>query len=315
MKASVIIPTRNGAENMERLLKALGEQTFRPVQIFVVDSSSEDDTLKICRDCGAEHIQIDIKAFDHGGTRNLAASRAIGDVLVFMTQDAVLSDNECLENLIYPLEDAAVGASYGRQIPKEDANLIERFARGFNYPSSEVTKGIEDLPSLGIKTFFFSNVCSAIKKMAYEEVGGFPDKTITNEDMFLAAKLLMNGYKIAYQPHAVIYHSHNYSFGSQFKRYFDIGVFFNRNQWIRDLARAEGEGIKCLKEMIKFLSGNRRWTWIPYGLADITNRYLGYRVGLLEQALPLWIKKKISYNENFWNNEVPSLIDRRDARV
>lgn len=313
MKASVIIPTRNGAENMERLLKALGEQTLRPVQIFVVDSSSEDDTLKICRDCGAEHIQIDIKAFDHGGTRNLAASRAIGDVLVFMTQDAVLNDNECLENLIYPLEDAAVGASYGRQIPKEDANLIERFVRGFNYPSSEVTKGIEDLPNLGIKTFFFSNVCSAIKKMAYEEVGGFPDKTITNEDMFLAAKLLMNGYKIAYQPHAVICHSHNYSFGSQFKRYFDIGVFFNRNQWIRDLARAEGEGIKCLKEMIKFLSGNGRWTWIPYGLADITNRYLGYRVGLLEQALPLWIKKKISYNENFWNDKVSSIIDRREA--
>lgn len=314
MKASVIIPTRNGAENLERLLKALGEQTLRPEQVLVVDSSSDDDTLKICRDCGADLIQVDLKTFDHGGTRNLAASRALGDVLIFMTQDAVFKDNECLKNLIYPLEDSTVGASYSRQIPKEDANLIERFLRGFNYPPSEVTKGIEDLPNLGIKTFFFSNVCSAIKKLAYEEVGGFPGKTITNEDMFLAAKLLMKGYKIAYQSHAVIYHSHNYSFGLQFKRYFDIGVFFNRNQWLRDLAKAEGEGIKCLKEMVRFLFANRRWTWVPYGLADAANRYLGYRVGLLEGVLPLWIKKKISYNKNFWNNKVSSLIDRRDAR-
>jgi rhamnosyltransferase len=315
MKVSVIIPTRNGGKNLERLLKALGEQTFRPEQVFVVDSSSDDDTLKICRDYGADLIQIDIKAFDHGGTRNLAATRAIGDVLVFLTQDAVLKDNECLKNLIYPLEDAAVGASYGRQIPKEDANLIERFVRGFNYPSSEVTKGIEDLPDLGIKTFFFSNVCSAIKKMAYEEVGGFPDKTITNEDMFLAAKLLMNGYKIAYQPHAVIYHSHNYSFGSQFKRYFDIGVFFNRNRWIKDVSKSEKEGVRYLKEVLKFLFDDGQWNWIPYVLVDATARFLGYRVGLLEQALPLWIKKKISYNKNFWNNnKVPPLIDRRNQR-
>jgi rhamnosyltransferase len=217
-----------------------------------------------------------------------------------MTQDALFKDNESLEKLIKPLEKTTVAASYGRQIPKEDANPIEVFVRSFNYPSAEVIKGIDDLPRLGVKTFFFSNACSAIKKGAYKEVGGFPEKTIMNEDMFLAAKLIMKGYKIAYQPDAVVYHSHNYSLTTQFQRYFDIGVFFNRNRWIRDLARSEKEGFKYLKEMLRFLVDNKQWNWIPYALFDTTSRFFGYRIGLLEKFLPLWFKKKISHNENFW---------------
>jgi rhamnosyltransferase len=166
-----------------------------------------------------------------------------------------------------------------------------------------MTKGIDDLPRLGVKTFFFSNACSAVKKTAFIEVGGFPNKTIMNEDMFLAAKLLVKGYKIAYQPEAVVYHSHNYSLATQFKRYFDIGVFFNRNRWIKDSAKSEKEGFKYLKEMLRFLVYNKQWNWIPYALVDTTNRFVGYRVGLLESSLPLSIKKKVSFNKSFWGHE------------
>jgi rhamnosyltransferase len=205
------------------------------------------------------------------------------------------------------LENPAIAASYGRQIPKEDANPVERFVRSFNYPCGELVKGMDDLPRLGVKTFFFSNACSAIKKNAFEEVGGFPDRTIMNEDMFLAAKLIMKGYKIAYQPDAVVYHSHNYSLAMQFKRYFDIGVFFNRNRWIRDLVNSESEGIRYLKEEIQFLSANRQKNWIPYALTDTAIRFLGYTVGLLEKRLPLYLKKRVSYNKGFWENNNSSL--------
>jgi rhamnosyltransferase len=303
MRVSVIVPTRNGGKYLGRLFKTLREQTFSPVQILVVDSSSDDDTLKICKASGNDLIQIDTKTFDHGGTRNLAAAMATGEILVFMTQDALLKDNECLKDLIRPLEDPTIAASYGRQVPKEDANPVERFVRSFNYPPKGMIKGIDDLPTLGIKTFFFSNVCSAIKKHAFKEVGGFPEKSITNEDMFLAAKLLTKGYKIAYQPDAVVYHSHNYALTTQFKRYFDIGTFFNRNQWIRDLTRPEAEGIRYLKEELIFLSANGQKSWIPYALADTSVRFLGYRIGLLEKRLPLYLKKRASRNKGFWEGQ------------
>lgn len=304
LAVSIIIPTLNGGKYLGKLFGTLQEQSVSPAQILVVDSSSKDNTIKICNAFRVDLIQIEPKTFDHGGTRNLAASRAIGDILVFMTQDTFFRDPGCLGNLIRPLDDPRIAASYGRQVPKEDANPVEKFVRSFNYPSMEMIKGIDDLSRLGIKTFFFSNACSAIKKGAYEEAGGFPEKTIMNEDMFLAAKLLQKGYKIAYQANAVVYHSHNYSLATQFKRYFDIGVFFNRNRWIRDLAKSEKEGVKYLKEMFRFLVDNRQWNWIPYALIDTTNRFLGYRIGLLEKLLPLWLKKRISYNKKFWNDYV-----------
>ena len=291
MQVSVIVPTRNGGKYLGQLFKTLKEQTFMPVQILAVDSSSDDDTSNICEAFGADFIQIDAKTFDHGGTRNLAASRAIGDVLVFMTQDVLFETRECLKNLIKPLEDPIVAASYGRQIPRVDANPVEVFARSFNYPPTEVMKGVDDLPKLGVKTFFFSNACSAIKKRAYEDIGGFPERTIMNEDMFLAAKLIMKGYKIAYQPNAVVYHSHNYPLMRQFRRYFDIGVFFSTNHWIKDVARLEREGIRYLKEEIRFLSSNGERKWIPYALADTTVRFLDIGRASWRGAYPFFLKK------------------------
>ena len=172
MKVSVIIPTRNGEQYLWQLLVTLREQSLRPDQILVIDSSSEDNTVKICRAFAVDIIPIDVRNFDHGGTRNLAASKAIGDILVWMTQDALFRDAECLGNLIRPLFDFKIAASYGRQIPREEANPIERFARVFNYPLAGRIKGLDDLPLLGVKTFFFSNVCSAVKRGPFQEVGG-----------------------------------------------------------------------------------------------------------------------------------------------
>jgi len=225
---------------------------------------------------------------------------------VFMTQDAFFKDAEGLRNLIRPLEDPLIAASFAKQVPQKDANPIETFARQFNYPSVEFVKTFEDLPKLGVKTFFFSNACSAIKRSAYEEVGGFPQKTIMNEDMFLAAKFIVKGYRIAYQPDAVVYHSHNYSLGIQFRRYFDIGVFFCRNRWIRDLSNSEREGMRYAKEALRFLSFNEKKKWIPYALADIVIRFLGYRMGLSERYLPISIKKRVSLNKGFWERGISS---------
>ena len=310
----MIIPTLNGGPYLEKLFKALREQSIHPTQILVIDSSSQDDTVKICRSFKVDFIQIESNLFDHGGTRNLAASNTTGDILVFMTQDSFFRDSQCLENLIRSLESPKIAASYGRQMPRKDANPVERFARTFNYPLQGMIKSMDDLPQLGVRTFFFSNAFSAIKKEAFMEVGGFPEKTIMNEDMFLAAKLLQKGYKIAYQPEAVVFHSHHYSLTTQFKRYFDIGVFFNRNRWIKELGRSEKEGIKYLWGLFRFLVDNEQWKWIPYALVETTYRFFGYRIGLVERILPLWLKKRISYNKHFWKTKAPHFVCQGNLR-
>ncbi|WP_256201267.1 glycosyltransferase family 2 protein [Thermoanaerobacter thermocopriae] len=117
MKISVIIPTLNCENVIGLLLEKLWNQTMKPLEVIVIDSESDDKTREVARKGGANVIKIKRKDFNHGGTRNLAAEHSAGDILVFLTQDALPRNEYFLENLIKPLEDPMIAASYvGRSL-------------------------------------------------------------------------------------------------------------------------------------------------------------------------------------------------------
>jgi rhamnosyltransferase len=296
---SAIIPTLNAGENINNLLTSLENQSI-PCEIIVIDSSSSDRTLEIAASHNVKTITIKRQDFDHGGTRNLAASHAKGDILAFFTQDALPEDRYCLENLIQPLQKSEIAATYGRQIPKTDAKLTEKFARLFNYPDTPLIKSKDDIQSLGIKTFFFSNVCSAIRKKVFEESGGFTEKLIMNEDMLLACRIILKGYKIAYVPEARIFHSHNYTLSQQFKRYFDIGVFLKNSLQPLASVKTAGTGARFLRKEIAYCMQNSAYLSLPYVLGDVIVKYCGYRLGLHCNSIPNPLRKKISMHRHFW---------------
>lgn len=296
---SVIIPTRNAEDYIHGLLTSLRGQSITS-EIIVIDSSSSDTTVKIADSYGVKTKIIVKGNFDHGGTRNLAVTHAMGDIIVFLTQDALPEDKYFLENLIKPLEKPEIAAAYGRQVPKVDAKPTERFTRFFNYPEAPLVKDKEDISEFGIKTFFFSNVCSAIRKREFEELGGFTEKVIMNEDMLLASKLILSGYKIAYVPEAKVIHSHNYSWRQQFKRYFDIGVFLRKNSRSLEHVKAGNVGAEFLKEEIRYLLRNRAYRWVPYVIGETIAKYSGYKLGLHYAALPNPARKRISMHSNYW---------------
>ena len=125
--------------------------------------------------------------------------RTVGDYTLFMTQDAVPAGDRYIERLTAPLgTDKTIALVSGRQLPKPDARRFEQFVRAFNYPDEPSVRGAEDLPSYGIKTFFASDVCSAYRRTAYMECGGFAPVN-TNEDMLMAARLIALGHKVAYE--------------------------------------------------------------------------------------------------------------------
>jgi len=282
----------------------LKQQTLPPQEIIVIDSCSADQTVEIAAKVGCKTVVIEKKAFDHGATRNLGARLSAGEVLVFMTQDALPVDDKFLENLVGPLADPSdplIAASFGRQLARNHAVPPEKFARLFNYPDIGMVKSKEDLPRLGIKAFFFSNVCSAVRKREFETVGGFPERIVMNEDMVLAAKLILRGYKVAYVPEAAVRHSHNYSITQQFRRYFDIGASLSMNRWLLEYARAEGEGFRFVKEQLAWLLHHRHYRWIPHALALTIAKYAGYKLGLMEKRLPVSLKKRFSMHRLFWS--------------
>lgn len=301
VKFGLIVPTLNAGGEWLTWLEAFNSQTCKPDQLLVIDSSSTDKTANLAKESGFSVDVIKRGEFNHGGTRQYGLDVLDDiDVVVFLTQDAVLSGVDSLCNIIEPFSDQTVAAVCGRQLPRKLAMPIEAHARLYNYSSTSFSRSINDVGEFGLKTAFISNSFAAYRVTALHEVGGFPDDVIFGEDMFVATKLLMHGYDIAYAADACVYHSHDYSLWQEMKRYFDMGVFHAREQWIRQkLGGAEGEGVKFVKSELKYLFNNDIIR-VPECLLRTLLRYAGFRLGLLEQKIPLWIKKRLAMNKAYF---------------
>lgn len=303
MKLSVIILTINAERYLPGLLGRLFSQTVKPLEIICIDSSSKDNTVSLARKHGAKTIIIPQSSFGHGKTRNLGIRHAQGDTLVFIVQDAIPINEYLLEKLTEPLTQNNIVASYARQLPRENAVPTEKFARGFNYPDCRIIKDRNDMPHPGIKTFFFSNVCSAVRKRELSDLEGFIEKTVLSEDLLLAARLIRKGYRIAYVPEALVIHSHNYDYLQQLRRYFDIGASFNINKELMENVKTESEGATFVKGQIKYLWKNKLFHWIPYAIGEAIVKYIGYQLGLRQAKIPLGLKKALSMHSYYWTGK------------
>jgi rhamnosyltransferase len=307
---TIIIPTRNAGKLILSLLKALRSQTIA-CEIIVIDSSSSDDTRSIAEKCGVQTIGIRKEDFDHGGCRTLAAKSAKGDILIYLTQDALPLDKNALKNLIQPFEDAAVGAAFGRQLPHPSSGVFSVHLRLFNYPEKSVVKSLSDKGRYGIKTPFLSNSFAAYRRRALEEIGGFQEKLILGEDTCAGAKLLLSGYKIAYVADAVVHHSHNYTVFQEFKRYFDIGVFHRDEHWIlEEFGKAGGEGLKYIESEIAYLLKNGKYHFLPEFFLRNGLKFAGYHLGGHYRRMPIGLVKKVSMHKDWWDK-----VDRKKGKT
>lgn len=280
MDISIIIPTLNAEHEIEALLIALDRQSIQPNEILVVDSASEDKTIELVqKHKRVRLLEIDRQDFNHGTTRDMALNESSGDFVCFLTQDAVPVSDDYLKRLVAPMvEDSNIALVSGRQLPKADARRFEQLVRCFNYPDSPSVRSKGDLEKLGIKTFFASDACSAYRRTAYLECGGF-DHVNTNEDMLMAAKFIASGMKVAYEPRAEVYHSHNLTPSQQFARNRAVGFFLETHA--DDLMHASeiGEGGRLVKAVSsQLLREGNLVEFIAFGV-DCCARLLGNRSG------------------------------------
>lgn len=299
-KIEVIIPVYKPGEQFEKLILRLKKQSYLPDRIHVINTVSDRFPAKFCEEQGIHVTHIEKADFDHGGTRDMGMRRSEADIVVFMTQDAVPADPFLLEHLTAPFEREDVGAAYARQLPRKDCHIIERYTRSFNYPEKSRLKGKADIPVLGIKTFFCSDVCAAYSKKAYEETGGFEKKAIFNEDMILAGHMVEKGYKIAYAADAQVIHSHNYTGIQQFHRNFDLAVSQAEHPEVFAGIASESEGIRLVKNTARYLLREKKGWLIPKLVWHSGCKYLGYRLGRSYRKLPLWLVRKCTMSQSYW---------------
>lgn len=302
MNCGLIIPTFNAGKNFEKLLEQIQSQTL-PIKKLVVDSESTDGTPELAKKFGFKVLAVQRKNFNHGATRQLALEKLLPlDVIIFITQDIFLHDETTLETLVEIFEtDSAVGLSYGRQLPHSNATLEAKILREFNYPAKSQIRTFDSRNILGMKAAMASNSFAAYKVEILQKVGGFPKNVILCEDMYVAAKMLMSGYKTFYNALAQVYHSHNYTAAQEFCRYFDVGVFHHRESWIREnFGGAEKVGKKFVYQKLLTLWKNNPAECFGAFFRDVM-KFCGYRLGRLENFLPRFIIKNCSMTKDFWS--------------
>jgi rhamnosyltransferase len=302
---SCIIPTRNAGAYAAQMIAALEGQTVKPAELLVMDSGSTDGTPDAFAAAGAVVERIDPMDFHHAGTRNRAASRARGKILMFLTQDAIPADSSTVERLIEPITAGTAEASFARHLPRPEASPLERFARNTNYPPESRTVGRSDVERLGVRAYFFSNSCSAINQEVFALLGGFPEHTVMNEDMLFAAEAVRHGYRLAYTAMAKVWHSHDLSAMETLRRYFDVGTVFTEAAQNLPGARTGREGATYLAALLSHLANERRFDAVPAALLESLAKFTGYSLGRHHRRLPHALRRQLSLHASYWGSNEP----------
>ena len=277
-RVSVLLPTLDGEPYLEQLLPALLAQEVRGgFELRAVDSGSSDLTRWLLRRAGAAVERIERSEFRHGATRNRLAQAARGDLLVFLSQDALPVGSDFLARLIEAFDEPRVAGVAARILPRPDDDPLT--ARTALALADAVSAALE-----GPKSFeIFNDVASAVRRDVLAEIP-FPDVDF-GEDAAWAHLARAAGWRIAHAPEAVVWHAHRYTARQAFERY-RIDAAFHR--------RAYGERVRPgvasvlrgflheVREDVRFVRRERsglRHLWRSPGLraAQVLGQYAGSR--------------------------------------
>tara|TARA_B100001250_G_scaffold213982_1_gene183542 strand:- start:23361 stop:24299 length:939 start_codon:yes stop_codon:yes gene_type:complete len=307
-ETGIIIPTYNAMsyDTFPNLIKLLLSTKNDVGKILIIDSSSNDKTVEFVTNIGIEVLVIPMQEFDHGTTRDMGV-KILSDkyflkYVIFLTQDAALSSIDSLYSIIKPFDDDLIGAVCGRQVPHDNANLIAKHSRFFNYEETSRINTISNIPNLGLKTAFMSNSFASYNIQILNQMNGFPKTLIFGEDMYVAAKMILNGFKTCYCSDAIVRHSHNYSLFEEFRRYFDIGVFHVSNPFLlEEFSSPKRGGFNYLISELQFTLKNWSLFWFCNSLLRTMLKFLAYNLGKNNSRINKVLNKKMSMNNNYWN--------------
>ena len=301
---SVVIPTKNGGDDLVRCLNAIAVQRVDDdVEVVVVDSGSDDGSAARARHLGARVHDIPAAEFHHGRTRNLGADLARGDTLVFTSQDAYAADDAWLATLTSPLSrDDSIAGVYGRQLPHADASPPEQYFLDFLYGPEAREQRLAPEADLTFEATLFSNVNSAMPRRVWEEFP-FADDIVMSEDQEWSRRILRAGLGITYEPRAAVYHSHRYSVAGALRRFFDSGASAERSY----VDEAAGSKAALWKAGVRYAQGEVEWLWatgqrrwIPYAAVYELAKFAGLQLGRRHRLLPATLKARLSAHPSYW---------------
>lgn len=278
MTIDIICPLYNAENDIEELDKSLKKQkNIQLNEIKYILTESKDNTEKKLNELNLKFEKIKKEEFSHSLTREKAAFKSQADIVVFITQDVKIKRDDWLYYLTKDIAEGVVDACYSRQLC--DNNTIEKYTRECNYPETSKVVSKDDIERLGLKTFFFSDAASAIKRETFVKLNGYDNKNLViSEDMYIAYKLIMNGYKIKYCAESEVVHSHEFTLKQYYNRYKDTGKFFKENSYLNNYKVNQAGGSMAIYILKRALQ-DKNWSVLIKYIPNMAARFIGMKMG------------------------------------
>jgi cellulose synthase/poly-beta-1,6-N-acetylglucosamine synthase-like glycosyltransferase len=202
-RISVIVAVYNSQNTIPKCLDSLCALDHPSYEVIVADDGSTDRTAELCNAfSGVRVIRL-----DRGGpsrARNVAVRAAQGTIIAFTDADCIVESqwlNE-LEKGFISSDVAGVGGD--QRSPADESELGKRIQE-FLKISGFVTSYVKADATFR-ETGHNASCNSAYRKSVFEEIGGFDEAQFPGEDLELDLKILRRGYRLIYNPAAIVGH-------------------------------------------------------------------------------------------------------------
>lgn len=224
---SIVVVTRNGMRTLPRWMDAIdGQISSIDRDVLAVDSGSTDGTPEFLASRGVQVRRIAPEEFNHGATRNEAIALTRGNLIVLIVQDAIPAGPHWLETLIAPFaSDSKLAGAFARQVPAREASALTRWSLERWAGSSTAPRRVEPMtrdeynalpPLARYERCIFDNVCACLRRDVWAR---HPFRAVPiAEDLEWARDVLLDGWRLAYIPDAVVEHSHDRSAWYELRR-------------------------------------------------------------------------------------------------
>ena len=192
-RVSVIVSSKNEAKVIESCLRSIRNQTFQDFELILSDAVSKDRTVKIAEPYADKII---VKKTNVSAGRNLGASFARGEILVFVDADTVLME-DTLEKIVKAFKKGVVGATCPALPTHADPRYVGVYMFHNNFSRASIKVGRPQVAG------FFC----AYRRTAFEKIEGFDETVGVLEDYHLSQRIVKLG-KIEFVTDTIVLTSH-----------------------------------------------------------------------------------------------------------
>jgi len=227
-KVSIIIPTRDHAEDLERCLSSIfAKSSYRNFEVVVLDNGSVENDTAVCfakwQALEPERVKIvphDVP-FNYSEINNYAVQQSSGEIVLLLNNDTEVIARDWIEAMLEQAQRPAVGCVGAKLLYEDDtiqhAGVVMRIGgvaghshRFYDRDAPGYFHVIKTINNYSAVTA----ACLMVRREIWDRMGGLDEQlTVAFNDVDFCLRVREAGYRNVYVPHAELYHYESKSRG------------------------------------------------------------------------------------------------------